>query len=96
LADSKNVNSGEMIAIGYQTSSISPNQFNFVRIIYSSIPPYAIVTKSNFQSSSPFAILNFEIRGLYIQSENILFAALIIVPIPNYKFYIATIDISTN
>ena len=54
------------------------------------------MTKSNFQSSSPFAILNFEIRGLYIQSENILFAALIIVAPPDYKFYIANIDISTS
>jgi hypothetical protein len=51
------------------------------------------VSTENFFSLSPFPISNIEIRGLYIQSENDLVAAFIIVAPSNYKFYIANIDL---
>ena len=93
LGDSKNVLTGEMIAIGYQTMFFPADIFEISRIIYSSTAPYSIVIAENFVSQSPFPRLNIRIRGLYIQSENDLVAAFIIVAPSDYKFYIANIDL---
>lgn len=93
LADSKNVLTREMIAIGYQTTLFPPDKFECSRIIYSSTAPYSIVIAENFVSQSPFPMLDIRIRGLYIQSENDLVAAFIIVAPSDYKFYIANIDL---
>jgi hypothetical protein len=82
-----------MIAIGYQTSLFPTDIFECSRIIYSSTAPYSIVSAQYFDSQSPFPMSNIEIRGLYIQSENDLVAAFIIVAPSNYKFYIANIDL---